>query len=29
MDFVEIESGQFNFIFLNPKDANYSPPQEG
>jgi iron-sulfur cluster assembly protein len=29
MDFVEIESGQFNFIFLNPKDANYSPPLEG
>jgi len=26
MDFVEIEPGQFHFIFLNPKDANYSPP---
>jgi iron-sulfur cluster assembly protein len=26
MDFVEIDSGQFHFIFLNPKDANYSPP---
>lgn len=26
MDFVEIESGQFHFIFLNPKDPNYSPP---
>jgi iron-sulfur cluster assembly protein len=28
MDFVEIEPGQFHFIFLNPKDANYSPPSE-
>jgi len=28
MDFVEIEPGQFHFIFLNPKDANYSPPAE-
>ena len=27
MDFVEIEPGQFNFIFLNPKDANYSQPE--
>ncbi|MEA3277943.1 MAG: iron-sulfur cluster biosynthesis family protein [Pseudomonadota bacterium] len=29
MDFVEIEPGQFHFIFVNPKDANYSPPTEG
>jgi len=29
MDFVEIEPGQFHFIFLNPKDANYNPPDEG
>lgn len=29
MDFVEIEPGQFHFIFLNPKDADYSPPSEG
>jgi len=29
MDFVEIEPGQRHFIFLNPKDANYSPPDEG
>lgn len=29
MDFVEIEPGQFHFIFLNPKDANYSPPDAG
>lgn len=28
MDFVEIEPGQFQFVFLNPKDANYSPPTE-
>lgn len=28
MDFVEIEAGQFHFIFLNPKDANYSAPEE-
>jgi len=29
MDFVEIEPGQFHFIFLNPKDANYRPPDAG
>lgn len=28
MDFVEIEPGQFHFIFLNPKDANYSAGEE-
>ncbi len=28
MDFVEIEAGTQNFIFLNPNDANYSPPNE-
>lgn len=28
MDFVEIEPGEFHFIFLNPKDTNYSPPAE-
>jgi len=27
MDFVEIEPGQFHFIFLNPEDANYSPSE--
>ncbi|MDM8546143.1 HesB/IscA family protein [Candidatus Venteria ishoeyi] len=26
MDYVEIEPGQFAFIFLNPNDANYQPP---
>ena len=25
LDFVEIEPGQFNFIFMNPLDPNYSP----
>lgn len=25
MDYVEIEPGQFNFIFLNPLDRNYQP----
>jgi iron-sulfur cluster assembly protein len=29
MDFVEMEPGKFHFIFLNPKDANYRPPEEG
>lgn len=28
MDFVEIEPGQFSFIFLNPNDPNYIPPTE-
>jgi len=28
MDYVEIEKGDFKFIFSNPKDANYSPPTE-
>lgn len=28
MDFVELEPGQFNFIFLNPNDPNYKPPTE-
>lgn len=27
LDFVEIEPGQFNFIFLNPNDPNYKPPK--
>ena len=29
LDFVELEPGDPQFIFLNPKDANYSPPKEG
>ncbi len=28
MDFVELEPGQFSFIFLNPKDDHYVPPRE-
>lgn len=28
MDFVEIEPGDFRFIFMNPNDANYVPPPE-
>jgi iron-sulfur cluster assembly protein len=28
MDYVEMEPGQYRFIFLNPKDANFVPPTE-
>ncbi len=28
MDFVEIEAGDFSFIFLNPNDPNYVPPKD-
>ena len=28
MDYVELKEGEFSFIFLNPIDANYSPPVE-
>jgi iron-sulfur cluster assembly protein len=28
MDYVEIEPGQFHFIFLNPKDPSFSPPTD-
>lgn len=28
MDFVEMEPGELRFIFLNPKDANYSPQEK-
>jgi iron-sulfur cluster assembly protein len=28
LDYVELEPGQFHFIFLNPNDANYQPPGE-
>jgi len=27
LDFVEIEAGERQFIFLNPKDPTYVPPQ--
>lgn len=26
LDYVELESGQHHFIFLNPLDASYVPP---
>ena len=26
LDFVELEPGDFQFIFLNPNDPNYVPP---
>jgi len=26
MDFVELESGDLQFVFLNPQDPNYVPP---
>ncbi len=28
MDFVEITEGDYRFIFLNPNDANYTPPTD-
>ena len=28
MDYVEIEPGEFRFIFMNPNDPNYRPPTE-
>ena len=28
MDYVELHPGEFQFIFLNPKDANFTPPSE-
>jgi len=28
IDFVELEPGDFRFIFMNPNDANYTPPVE-
>ncbi len=28
MDYVELEPGQFRFIFLNPNDPHYSPPKQ-
>lgn len=28
IDYVELEKGQYNFIFLNPKDPNYVEPKE-
>ena len=28
LDYVELETGKFEFIFMNPNDPNYRPPQE-
>ena len=28
LDFVELDSGDFQFIFLNPNDPTYVPPQD-
>jgi iron-sulfur cluster assembly protein len=28
IDYVELEPGNFHFIFMNPNDANYQPPGE-
>ncbi len=28
IDFVELEPGQHNFIFLNPNEPGYVPPKE-
>lgn len=27
IDYVELEPGQWHFIFMNPNDANYQPPE--
>jgi iron-sulfur cluster assembly protein len=29
LDFVELEPGQHHFIFINPKDPGYVPPDRG
>ena len=29
VDYVEMNPGQFHFIFLNPNDPTYQPPDEG
>jgi len=28
LDYVEVEPGEFRFIFLNPNDPHYRPPVE-
>ena len=28
LDFVELEPGDFQFIFMNPNDPSYQPPTE-
>ena len=29
MDYVELEPGKFDFIFINPSDPGYTPPKKG
>ncbi len=29
LDFVELEPGESQFIFLNPQDPTYVPPEQG
>jgi len=29
IDYVELEDGEYHFIFLNPNDPSYVPPIEG
>ncbi|HEB66615.1 MAG TPA: iron-sulfur cluster assembly accessory protein [Gammaproteobacteria bacterium] len=26
LDYVQLDDGEYNFIFLNPNDPNYTPP---
>ncbi|MBD3670891.1 MAG: iron-sulfur cluster assembly accessory protein [Gammaproteobacteria bacterium] len=26
LDFVQLEDGEYNFVFMNPNDPNYRPP---
>ena len=28
LDYVELEDGKYEFIFLNPNDPSFSPPDE-
>ncbi len=28
MDFAELDDGESQFIFINPKDSNYTPPKD-
>jgi iron-sulfur cluster assembly protein len=28
LDYVELEQGEFQFIFMNPNDPEYTPPAE-
>lgn len=28
LDYVELEAGKYQFIFLNPNDPDYTPPTE-